>query len=229
MTEKRRDAESVENGVENGVENNVKNGVKNSVKEGVKNGVEKRGQADGHLEGLRDNVLRMLHRELAAVQREVEAYPDDESLWRVAPGISNSGGTLALHLAGNVRHFVGAVLGGSGYKRDRDAEFSARGLPREHVSRELGDAMSQAVRALRGLDPAKLDAEFPIAVGPGLTLRTDVMLLHLSVHAGYHLGQIDYHRRMIAGDATTVGTLPMPALLESLPEAPDQPDMPADA
>ena len=180
-------------------------------------------------EMLRDTVLRMLHRELAAVQREIEAYPDDESLWRVQPGISNSGGTLALHLAGNLRHFVGAVLGGSGYERDRDAEFSARGVARAQVSREIGDAMEQTVRALRSLDPSRLENDFPIAVGPGVTLRTDVMLLHLSVHAGYHLGQIDYHRRMIAHDATIVGTLPLPALLGPPPELSGEPDMPADA
>ena len=62
---------------------------------------------------LRDTVLRLVLRDLAALQREVTAYPDDESLWRVAPGITNSGGTLALHLAGNLRGFIGSVLGGS--------------------------------------------------------------------------------------------------------------------
>lgn len=186
-------------------------------------------QSDRHLEALRDNVLRMLHRELAAVQREVEAYPDDESLFRLAPGISNAGGSLALHLAGNLRHFVGAVLGESGYKRDRDAEFSARGLSREHVSRELTDAMEQVVRALRNLDPMRLDTDFPTPVGPGATLRTDVMLLHLAVHAGYHLGQIDYHRRLISGSDTTVGTLPLQALTGPLPESPTASDVPADA
>ncbi|MEO7520943.1 MAG: DUF1572 family protein [Gemmatimonas sp.] len=180
-------------------------------------------------EMLRDTVLRMLHRELAAVQREIEAYPDDESLWQVAPGISNSGGTLALHLAGNVRHFVGEVLGNSGYQRDRDAEFNSRGLARAHVSREIGDAMAQAVRALRSLDPSRLDADFPVAVGPGTTLRTDVMLLHLSVHAAYHLGQIDYHRRLLTTDAPIVGTLPLSALTAPLPEVSGEPDMPADA
>jgi len=180
-------------------------------------------------EMLRDTVLRMLHRELAAVQREIEAYPDDDSLWRVAPGISNSGGTLALHLAGNVRHFVGEVLGNSGYQRDRDAEFNARGIARAGVSSEIADAMTQTVHALRSLDPSRLDADFPISVGPGITLRTDVMLLHLAVHAGYHLGQIDYHRRLITTDAAIVGTLPLPALTAPLPEVPGEPDMPADA
>jgi hypothetical protein len=182
-----------------------------------------------HFETLRDTVLRMLHRELAAVQREIEAYPDDESLWRVVPGISNSGGTLALHLAGNLRHFVGAILGESGYQRDRDAEFSARGLPRSHVAGEVGDAMRQVVSTLRTLDPSRLDSDFPIAVGNGVTLRTDVMLLHLAVHAGYHLGQIDYHRRITAGDAKIVGTLPLPSLVGPLPDAPNDADMPADA
>ena len=70
----------------------------------------------------------VLRRDLAAVRRSVEAYPDDESLWAERSGFPNSGGTLALHVAGNIRHFVGAVLGGSGYLRDRDAEFSRRGV-----------------------------------------------------------------------------------------------------
>lgn len=185
-------------------------------------------KSDRHLEALRDNVLRMLHRELAAVQREVEAYPDDESLWQVAPGISNSGGNLALHLAGNLRHFVGAVLGNSDFKRDRDSEFSARGISRERVSREIADAKEQVVRALRDLDPMRLDADFPTPVGPGVMLRTDVMLLHLSVHAGYHLGQIDYHRRMISGSDATVNTLPLQALTGPLPESSAGTDMPTD-
>jgi hypothetical protein len=68
----------------------------------------------------------MMLRELVTLRKQIEAYPSDESLWKVVPGISNSGGTLALHLAGNLQHFIGAVLGSTGYIRDRDAEFSVR-------------------------------------------------------------------------------------------------------
>ena len=167
---------------------------------------------------LRDTVLRLLHRDLAAVQREVLAFPDDESLWRTVPGISNASGNLALHLAGNLRHFVGMALGGSDYVRDRDAEFGTRAGTREGVANEIGDAMAQVTRTLRELDASRLDADFPVAMPTGITLRTDVMLVHLATHTSYHLGQIDYHRRMTTGDATTMGTLPLPALTGPLPE-----------
>ena len=170
---------------------------------------------------LRDTVLRLLHRDLAAVQREVLAFPDDESLWRLVPGIANASGNLALHLAGNLRHFVGVGLGGSGYVRDRDAEFSTRSGTREAVAREVGDAMAQVTRTLRAFDPSRLGADFPVPMPMGITLRTDVMLVHLAAHTSYHLGQIDFHRRMVTGDGATMGTLPLPALIGPLPEIPE--------
>jgi uncharacterized damage-inducible protein DinB len=170
-----------------------------------------------------DTVLRLLHRDLAAVQRELLAYPDDESPWQVVPGIANSGGTLALHLAGNLRHFVGATLGGTGYRRDRDAEFNERSLTRDALSAQLGDAMAQTAATLRALDANRLGDDFPVVMGNGVTLRIDVMLVHLVAHTSYHLGQIDYHRRMTTGDSATVGALPLPALVGPLPELPQPP------
>jgi hypothetical protein len=84
----------------------------------------------------------------------------------------------------------------------------------------------QVTQTLRSLEADRLDGTYPIAVGPDITLRTDVMLVHLATHASYHLGQIDYHRRIVTGDATTLGTLAMPPLVAPLPEAPE---LPADA
>lgn len=166
---------------------------------------------------LRDTVLRLVLRDLAALQREVTAYPDDESLWRVAPGITNSGGTLALHLAGNLRGFIGSVLGGSEYVRDREREFTASGLSRAMVLLELADAQIEVMRALSTLDLARMDAEYPQPLAE-THLRTDVFLMHLACHASYHLGQIDYHRRLITGDGATAKTLSIPELVEPLPE-----------
>lgn len=165
---------------------------------------------------LRDSVLRLLLRDLAALQREMAAYPDDASLWRVVPGIANSGGTLALHLAGNLRSFIGAVLGGSDYVRDREREFTATGLSREDVRLELADAEIQVMRALTTLDLARLDLEYPHVLAE-TRLRTDVFLMHLATHASYHLGQIDYHRRIITGNAATAMTLSIPALVQPIP------------
>ncbi|HEX5724110.1 MAG TPA: DUF664 domain-containing protein [Longimicrobiaceae bacterium] len=142
-------------------------------------------------------LLHVLTRELRALRRQVEAYPDDESPWRMLPGISNPGGTLALHLSGNLRHFVGALLGGSGYVRDRDAEFSTRSLTRRELTERIDATLAEVTAALDGreLEP---DADFP---GPvmGMAVRTDEFLLHLAAHLAYHLGQVDYHRRIVTG------------------------------
>ncbi|HEU4629795.1 MAG TPA: DinB family protein [Gemmatimonadaceae bacterium] len=151
-------------------------------------------------------ILRaVLLRELRAVRREVEAYPDDASLWAQRPGLPNAGGTIALHLAGNLQHYVGHRLGGTGYVRDRDAEFARRDVPRAEVLAEL-DAAAAAIDAALADSAgtgATLPVRYPEAVG-GRTLTTDDMLVHLAVHLAYHLGQLDYHRRLVTGDGRGV-------------------------
>ncbi|MEK9503760.1 DinB family protein [Gaopeijia maritima] len=142
----------------------------------------------------------LLLRDVDRVMAEVRAYPDDESLWRMAGRIPNSGGTLALHLAGNLQHFVGAILGGSGYRRDREREFAARDLDRAALLGELAAAREAIDTALGAMTDADLDAEWtgggPLPDGSPNAL----MLLHLSGHLGYHLGQLDYHRRLLAAE-----------------------------
>lgn len=163
-------------------------------------------------DSLRDTILRLVVRDLEAIQQEIASYPSDDALWAIPPGVSNSGGTLALHLAGNLRHYIGARLGNSGYVRDRAYEFAARGLTRETVIAELTDAQRQVVRTLRSLDSARLLEPFPEAVGD-TQLRTDEFLLHLATHLTYHMGQVDYHRRLTTLSNTTVRTLNLPAML----------------
>lgn len=153
-------------------------------------------------------IAAVMTRELKALKREVEAYPSDADLWRTAPGIANPGGNLALHLAGNIQYFVGAVLGGSGYVRDRDAEFNRRDLPRAEVVREIELALAAVPAALARVADADLAQPYPQAIG-GVTPSTGAFLTHLAVHLGYHLGQMDYHRRLVTGQATTVGALPI--------------------
>ena len=139
----------------------------------------------------------LLLKDLATLRREVEAYPDDASLWRPVPGIANPGGNLALHLAGNLQFFLGAQLGRTGYVRDRDREFAVRGLPRAEVLREL-DAAALAVQAgLETLEPEALDREIPSHHG-GQTLTLRRSLLQIAAHLAYHLGQVSYHRRLAA-------------------------------
>jgi hypothetical protein len=129
----------------------------------------------------------LLLRDLDALRREIELYPDDESVWREVPGFSNTGGSLVLHLAGNLRHFIGAQLGGGDYLRDRAAEFALRGLSRERLIEGITAARAEVSAALSSLDPARLKGDFPIEVG-GHTLNCGLFLLHLRVPA-YHPGR----------------------------------------
>ena len=161
------------------------------------------------------STLRLiLVRELGAVRRSVEAYPDDASVWRVPAGLPNSGGTLVLHIAGNLQHFLGTVLGASGYQRNREAEFARRDVPRAELVAEVDGAIAAVERALG----AALDVRraYPEPVG-GRTLRTGDFLLHLTSHLAFHLGQLDYHRRVVTGDARNVGAI----ALGDLPAADD--------
>lgn len=158
-----------------------------------------------------DTIRTVLLRELRAVAREVAAYPSDELLWKEVPGLPNPGGTLALHLAGNLSHYVGAALGGTGYVRDRDAEFATRGLTRAQVQARLEAASAAVAASLDGLADDRLDVEYPEVVA-GRRVRTADFLVHLVSHTGYHLGQLDYHRRMVApqtGSAATISLAEM--------------------
>lgn len=159
------------------------------------------------------DLRRLLARELATLRREVEAYPDDASLWAPVPGLSNSGGNLALHLCGNLRHFLGAGLGQSGYVRDRDAEFSTKGRSRAELVAEIGRAAAEVDAALRDLDPGRLGEPFPLPVG-GFHPPTRLILLHLLSHLAFHLGQLDAHRRAATGDPTAAGALGLADLLD---------------
>lgn len=158
-----------------------------------------------------DAIRTVLVRDLESAAREVEAYASDEALWRTVPGISNPGGVLARHLAGNLRHFIGSVLGGSAFVRNRDEEFAGRGLTRAAVAAELRVAASEVASALGSVKPDALVAPYPTPVA-GHTVQTERFLTHLVAHLGYHLGQMDYHRRMQDPSAQPVGAMGIDAL-----------------
>jgi hypothetical protein len=158
-----------------------------------------------------DDVRRLMVRELEAFAREVELFPDDETLWRTLPGVTNSAGNLALHACGNLKHFVGAVLGGTGYVRDRPAEFATRSGCREDVAQELRETAALVSAVLPGVPPSALGAPYP-EPHDGVRLPCGRFLLHLCVHVAFHLGQAGYLRRALTGDARTSGAVSLKAL-----------------
>jgi len=147
-----------------------------------------------------------LRRELRSLRLELEAYPDEQLIWSLPPGLPNSAGTLALHLAGNLRHYVGALLGGNGYIRNRDEEFAARDVPRAVLLEQIAAADEAIESTLPHLTEAQMSQPFPEAIRDH-HLQTDEMLTQLAVHLAYHLGQISYHRRLVTGNAQGVGAL----------------------
>ena len=159
----------------------------------------------------------ILVRELATLRMEIEAYPTEADIWRVEPGISNSGGTLALHLAGNLQHFVGTVLGKSGYVRDRDAEFASRDVSRDELIGQIEQARAAVSRTLPSLGEAELDQPFPEPVAK-VRVTTGDFLVHLAAHLAYHLGQVNYHRRILTQGSPLSGALSPTRLWSARPE-----------
>jgi hypothetical protein len=149
-----------------------------------------------------DAVRRLMLRELAAFEREVSLFPDDASLFRTVPGIANSAGNLALHVCGSLKHFVGAVLGDTGYVRTRDADVAAQ-------LRETAEVVSSTLKRL----PADALAR-PYPKPPGDKVSCELWLTHLAVHIAMHLGQAGYLRRMVTGDTRSSN----PVAIAELPE-----------
>jgi uncharacterized damage-inducible protein DinB len=160
---------------------------------------------------MKEAIRILLLRELDSFSREIELFPDDELLWRTVPGVTNSAGNLAMHVAGNLQHFVGAALGGTGYVRNRDLEFSRTSGTRAEVRAELDRARSVVARTLTRLSEESLGRNYPQPV-LDRQLETGLFLLHLASHLAFHLGQAGYLRRILTGDTATTGAVATAAL-----------------
>ena len=160
---------------------------------------------------MKDWITNVIARELKALRREVESYPSDAHLWEIPDGISNPGGNLALHLAGNLQYFIGNVLGKNGYVRNRDAEFASRDVPRAELLREIDNAITAVQTGMSKISEADLSKPYPEKVG-GVSESTGAFLAHFATHLAYHLGQVDYHRRIMTGEGKTVKAMALTEL-----------------
>lgn len=147
----------------------------------------------------KSSLTEMFERDLLKVISELNAYQNEADMWIVRNEISNSAGNLCLHLIGNLNHFMGATLGKSGYIRTREVEFSAKNVPRKEMIDSLYETISMVTSTLSKLSEADFEAEFPLDKH-GRRVSTAYMVLHLLTHLDYHLGQINYHRRLIASN-----------------------------
>ena len=138
----------------------------------------------------------LYEKDLNKLIEEISLYKDETDIWKVKDGISNSGGNLTLHLLGNLNHFIGAVLGNTGYVRERDKEFSLRDIPRTKLIDDLNKTSALVTGILASLSQADLEKDFPVPINNKIS-PTGFVLAYLLAHLSYHLGQINYLRRLL--------------------------------
>ena len=141
------------------------------------------------------SLLSLFTRDLNRLKDELNAYKSEQAIWMVGPGISNSAGNLSLHLIGNLNHFIGADLGGTGYVRQRDMEFSQKDIARAVLIANIDKTIAILTEVLGRLSNTDLDAEREFMKDKKDS--TGYFLIHLVAHLSYHLGQINYHRRLL--------------------------------
>lgn len=146
---------------------------------------------------LTETLIELYERDLAKLKEEIGLYADEADLWKTSEGIANSAGNLTLHLTGNLRHFFGAVLANSGYVRERDKEFSDGGVSRAELISGIDYAAADVRMTLERLSVEDLAKTYPLEVF-GRPMSTEFFLTHLTTHFNYHLGQINYHRRLLS-------------------------------
>ena len=146
---------------------------------------------------LTKHLHTIINRDLKQLQTEISLYENEDSLWKVVPGTLNSGGNLALHITGNLRHFIGHILGKSDYVRNREYEFSATAIEKSQLVELINLCRDEVSKTLNKLTAEDLTKDFPVEI-KDVERQTQFVLLHLSAHLNYHLGQINYHRRIIS-------------------------------
>ncbi|TDE18404.1 DinB family protein [Dyadobacter psychrotolerans] len=138
----------------------------------------------------------LFDRDLKRLKAEIQQYNNEEKIWYFEKNITNSAGNLCLHLIGNLNTYIGAQLGQTTYIRNRDLEFSAKNIPRTELLSKIEETIHVVKETLEKLSEHELEMEYPIVVFDKKT-STEYLLVHLTTHLTYHLGQINYHRRLL--------------------------------
>ncbi len=145
---------------------------------------------------LKESFIKLFERDLVKLKDEINLYKDESDLWTVKNEIKNSAGNLCLHLIGNLNHFIGAVLGKTDYVRNRNYEFAAKNIPRKDLIDQIEQTIKVVKETLSKISENDLKKDFPIKFNDH-TLTIESMLLNIVTHLNYHLGQINYHRRLL--------------------------------
>jgi hypothetical protein len=145
---------------------------------------------------LKESLTEIFERDLNKLKEEISLYKDERKLWVIDKDISNSAGNLCLHLLGNLNHFIGGALGNTGYVRNRDSEFALKNIPQTELLDKIEQTKTMVIDTLSSLSESDFEKDFPEGKWAEKA-STGFLLMHLSTHLSYHLGQINYHRRLL--------------------------------
>jgi uncharacterized damage-inducible protein DinB len=145
---------------------------------------------------MKKDLIIIFGRDLDKLHSEIEAFHREENLWKTSGSITNTAGNLCLHLIGNLKTYIGNNLGSYPYTRDREAEFSLKDIPRQELLEEVENTKRIVLSTLEDWDQQRLDDEY-VENFRGNTVSNRFFLLHLTTHLSYHLGQVNYLRRML--------------------------------
>lgn len=143
-----------------------------------------------------ESLKTLFNRDLNQLKTEIESYQNESDIWTIQKGIANSAGNLCLHLIGNLNTYIGAQYGKTGYIRNRPLEFSLKDIPRVELLSKIEETIVVVDNALNNISEEELKKDYPLLVFKDKT-STEFMLIHLTTHLTYHLGQINYHRRLL--------------------------------
>lgn len=142
------------------------------------------------------NELKELYdRDLERLESELTLIAGD-NLWETVPGVVNSVGILTQHIVGNLNHFVGTALGNTDYIRNRDREFTQTGITSDKLISDVNDTSDMINRVLGNLEEGELANPYPMDIPMDYSIYK--FLLHLYGHLNYHLGQVNYLRRILS-------------------------------
>jgi uncharacterized damage-inducible protein DinB len=143
-----------------------------------------------------ETLQKLFARDLEKLKQEISLYKDIGKIWIIDKNIANTAGNLCLHLVGNLNAYIGAEIGKTGYIRNRELEFSLKDITQQDLIKKVDDTIAVVKTSLDKLKEDELEKEYPQLVFAEKT-STGYFLVHLAVHLGYHLGQINYHRRLL--------------------------------
>lgn len=141
-------------------------------------------------------LIDLYCKELDKLKDEINAYENDELVWKLTDQVQVTGGNICLYLAGNLQHYIGNMIGDSGYIRNKEAELKAKNVSRERLMEEIENTRQIVVDTLEQVSKAELLKVFPTKDFEE-SVTTEFYLVHLLNNFCFHLGQINFHRKLV--------------------------------